>query len=800
VSRKREQQLEHWLVNIEDELRALKGSWRWRLGDRLVRIAERLLGRRPVPLATDRIDNILAAFHASRRMALLEDLREQAAGGARFGTALPASPITDYRPVLERDLAFSRAVHECIGQDAESGRRLEHALADADTVLAGLPLAFESEKAPLVSIVMPTWQREQLVGEAVRSVIEQSYTRWELLVCDDGSTDGTVGKLRELGDERIRILELEHAGAAAARNAGLAECRGELIFYLDSDNLWHPHYLARAVLAYLTHPGAQAVACNYLDVEFLESGLQLRDRWIDYSYERLAEQNFIDLNSFSHRRALYDAYGGFTPELPRRQDWDFLLKLLFRFDPLVIDEPMCLYRRKASWNQLTQTAQDGTARATEIIRTNLERHYRQGVLQPGLIARPRTVTVLVWDICRNHLSKAWNIAEALSADYDTQLIGFRFFDEEIFPPYRGVKPPFETRFFDGHDFPEFARTMGEALLAIRGDLIYCVKPRLPSLGLAMLANYHFGTPFICESNDLESGVTRPGEQRAQAMPPDPRMPEFLSPWSDHWTAWLEQGLREWPWRATHNSVHDAFLGGGCYRVMNLKDEQAFTPAPGMRERERARLDIAEDEFVLLFAGLPRRHKGIFELADFVRAGGHQRPLRLLIVASRASPEYTELKKQAGERVTVIEPQDRNAMAAIHAAADAVLLWLNPDIPASHHQMPFKMTDAIAMRVPVLASPVGDLTELAARDLIVPVPFGDTRALADAIADLQENPQTASERVERARQYYLRRFTYRALRDQFAVMERQIGFSGTTHPAAVRLAGQLNDYLRGLEER
>ena len=792
---RRQKQLENWLTNIETEFRGLVGSWRWKVGHRIISLVERLLLRKPVPLASDRIFNILRAFHASRRDAFLLDMQSRQSNQWQTARSQPGAPVSDYIPVLQRETVFAQELARIIGLDAEQGELLRLQLDQADAELADHLRDLGATQAPLVSIIMPSWQRAELIEAAVASVREQRYQHWELLVCDDGSSDDTEQRIAALNDPRIRFLSLPHRGAAAARNSGLAESRGEIITYLDTDNLWHPEYLGRIVLAYMQQPGTMAIACQYLDVELLNEGIRLRDRRIDYSYAALAQENFIDLNSFSHRRSLYDCYGGFTEALPRRQDWDFVLKLLFRFDPLIIEQPMCLYRRNSAWGQITQTAAEQTEAATDIIRANLQRYYQQGCLKSDFKPRPRRVTVLVWDICRNHFSKAWNVAEALSEHYQVQLVGFRFFDEPIFPPYAQAKPAFDTCFIDGSEFPDFAQAMGKALLAIDGDIIYCVKPRLPSFGLGLLAHYHFGTPLICESNDLESGVSRPGEQRALAAPPQPDDVDFATPYHDRWTAWLEDYLRQWPWKATHNSVHDTWLGGGSYRIMNLKDEAAFNPAEGLREQTRQRLGIGQNEFVLLFGGLVRRHKGIFELLDFVREHTTaSRPLRLLVVGSRASPEYKELQRRADGCLSVIEPQDRNAMAAINAAADAVLLWLNPDTEASHHQMPFKMTDAFAMQVPVLASPVGDLAALGGQGVLTTVPFGNTVALRQAIDALRDNPEQRAEQIRLAREYYLRSFSYRAIREQFAAIERDIGFTRSTHPIAIDFARQFERYL------
>ena len=99
--------------------------------------------------------------------------------------------------------------------------------------------------SPKVSIILPTYNRADVLGRAVDSVLRQSFTDWELILIDDGSTDGTAGLLRTLSrDPRIRVLRQANAGVYHARNAGLRAARGRYITFLDSDDEWYPHYLA----------------------------------------------------------------------------------------------------------------------------------------------------------------------------------------------------------------------------------------------------------------------------------------------------------------------------------------------------------------------------------------------------------------------------------------------------------------------------------------------------------------------------------------------------------------------------
>lgn len=105
---------------------------------------------------------------------------------------------------------------------------------------------------PLVSIVMPTYNRADTILRAIASIRAQCWTDWELIVVDDGSTDDTAARLAGL-DSRIHLLRQENRGVTAARNIGLAAVRGELIAFLDSDDEWLPHHLALAQAFFAAH-------------------------------------------------------------------------------------------------------------------------------------------------------------------------------------------------------------------------------------------------------------------------------------------------------------------------------------------------------------------------------------------------------------------------------------------------------------------------------------------------------------------------------------------------------------------
>jgi len=114
---------------------------------------------------------------------------------------------------------------------------------------------------------MPTFNRRATIRRAVDSVLAQTYQDWELIVVDDGSTDQTAEALRDI-DPRIRILVQANRGAAAARNAGIAACRGRYITFLDSDDEWLPHFLALTCGFLDRHPAEMVVATESYDVKY----------------------------------------------------------------------------------------------------------------------------------------------------------------------------------------------------------------------------------------------------------------------------------------------------------------------------------------------------------------------------------------------------------------------------------------------------------------------------------------------------------------------------------------------------
>jgi teichuronic acid biosynthesis glycosyltransferase TuaG len=115
----------------------------------------------------------------------------------------------------------------------------------------------------LVSIIMPAFNAEQYIADSIRSVLEQTFTDWELVVVDDGSTDRTADIVRGLGDSdaRITYVQRENGGQAAARNTGIRHASGTVLAFIDADDLWLPEKLARQ-LSVMEETAADVVYCD----------------------------------------------------------------------------------------------------------------------------------------------------------------------------------------------------------------------------------------------------------------------------------------------------------------------------------------------------------------------------------------------------------------------------------------------------------------------------------------------------------------------------------------------------------
>jgi glycosyltransferase involved in cell wall biosynthesis len=222
-----------------------------------------------------------------------------------------------------------------------TARRLEHAE-------ARFKLIAKESFMPLVSVIIPTYNRARFLGGAIRSVFAQSFKDVEVIVVDDCGSDDTEAVIKGLPKATIRYFRHgERRGGAAARNTGITESSGEFIAFLDDDDEWYPEKLARQMQIMLASPAeVGAVHTGYFIVD--RGNGQIRGQMVPTErgdlYEKLLAGNCIGgTSSMLMRRSCFEKIGLFDERLPSFQDYDLWLRAARKYHFECIREPMLKY-------------------------------------------------------------------------------------------------------------------------------------------------------------------------------------------------------------------------------------------------------------------------------------------------------------------------------------------------------------------------------------------------------------------------------------------------------------------------
>jgi glycosyltransferase involved in cell wall biosynthesis len=196
---------------------------------------------------------------------------------------------------------------------------------------------------PAVSVVTPAWNASEYIGATLDSVLAQTLADWEMIVVDDGSTDDTVPIVERYAalDPRIRLVRQQNAGPSAARNRAMREARGRFFAFLDSDDLWHPGFLAAQLAVFERHADTGLVTGNGVFLGGPFDGLPTRPVGPDLPVLPLVElianeQTVFIMTVF--RRAVFDTIGGFDEAQWTSEDYDFWIRaavagFVFRRNP-----------------------------------------------------------------------------------------------------------------------------------------------------------------------------------------------------------------------------------------------------------------------------------------------------------------------------------------------------------------------------------------------------------------------------------------------------------------------------------
>ncbi|MDF3821932.1 glycosyltransferase [Leptospira sp. 96542] len=225
---------------------------------------------------------------------------------------------------------------------------------------------------PLVSIIIPTFNRKKLVNRAVESVLSQTYPYFELIIIDDGSTDNTdislqtnlpiwKNQLENFGNfqKTIQFHQTEHRGVSAARNFGVSLSTGEWICFLDSDDIWDPIKLTEQIKYHNLHKN---IKCSQTNEIWNKKGNILEPKGkfskLDGMYlEEALESCLVTCSSVMIHRTLWNRLGGFRGELLVCEDYDLWIRIFLLGEPISLISSFLLTRFGGHHDQLSKKYQ-----------------------------------------------------------------------------------------------------------------------------------------------------------------------------------------------------------------------------------------------------------------------------------------------------------------------------------------------------------------------------------------------------------------------------------------------------------
>ena len=204
------------------------------------------------------------------------------------------------------------------------------------------------------SVILPTYNRAYCIDRAIDAILNQTYQKFELIIIDDGSTDGTEEHVRKKYGEFIKSGVIKYswgknAGVCKSRNRGLSCASGDWIAYVDSDNMPVPTFLELVAQTIVRNPGHKTF---YGRLKFMSTKKQVGS---PFSFDALLEANYIDLGTFVHSRSIVGELGGFDESMTRLVDWDLVIRYTEKYPPAYIGQILLIYNDTDSPDRISKS-------------------------------------------------------------------------------------------------------------------------------------------------------------------------------------------------------------------------------------------------------------------------------------------------------------------------------------------------------------------------------------------------------------------------------------------------------------
>lgn len=337
------------------------------------------------------------------------------------------------------------------------------------------------------------------------------------------------------------------------------------------------------------------------------------------------------------------------------------------------------------------------------------------------------VTVLTPDVSHNCLGRAHLLAEMLSRTYEVEIVGPQFGDG-IWSPVAGAYDykSVET----GSRIFSFGRAVPKLLDLIDGDVVFVSKPQLQSYGVGLLQTLGKEHPLVLDIDDWETGFAL----RKGAFAYLSGIPSLVDVNSIYYKLLMERLASVADARTVSNSFLKERFGG--VTIPHVRDTDVFDPDRFSFEDARREFDLPVDDYLVMFSGTPRPHKGIDDLIGAVSSMNRD-DVRIVLVGAHESDYVDELRRLGGDSLIVRGQQPFDTLPRWISTADIIAIPQREG-PETRGQLPAKVFDAMAMGKPVVSTTVSDLPTVLDECGIVVEP-GAPRRLQEAIARLLDDP-------------------------------------------------------------
>jgi len=362
------------------------------------------------------------------------------------------------------------------------------------------------------------------------------------------------------------------------------------------------------------------------------------------------------------------------------------------------------------------------------------------------------VSLVLVDLSENTLPRVYPIAKILERHFEVEILGL-FFGDGILRYYRDE---FHYKALPGGDFPGVCKNLRALYDMIDGDVVYASKPRLTSYGLGLLAKVRTHKPLLLDIDDFDTASLYRNDVATDTLTLNRHrflhemlFNRWLSPKSLRYEYIVEKFISA----ADQITVASNFLRTryGGVRLPHGVNTDVFAPGLYDRGQVRQRLNIDPSQRVILFAGTPRPHKGLIDLAQAMNALPDRHNLLLVVVGGDQGNMEVERARATTNRGAIIhvESQHRSEIPTFLAAADLVVLP-QQDSWVARAQVPVKLFEAMAMAKPIVASAVSDIPEILEGCGLTFRP-GDIDAMAQQMGTLCDDPGLAQQLGHNARE-------------------------------------------------